>query len=47
VIFAFALRVGMVCLTGTTNREHMREDFASLTIELSEEEIETIESISA
>jgi diketogulonate reductase-like aldo/keto reductase len=47
VIFAFALQLGMICLTGTTNRQHMREDLASSTTELSEAEIETIEQISS
>jgi len=46
VIFAFALQLGMICLTGTTNRQHMREDLAASTIELSEEEVATIGQIS-
>ena len=46
IIFAFALRLGMICLTGTTNPAHMREDLAASSIALSEDEIETIEQIS-
>lgn len=42
IVFAFALRVGMVCLTGTTNAQHMTEDLAAAEIELSEGEIEII-----
>lgn len=46
VVFRFALQLGMICLTGTTDPEHMREDLAVYDLELSEEEIETIEGIS-
>ncbi|MGD9851530.1 MAG: aldo/keto reductase family protein [Nitrospirales bacterium] len=46
VIFRFALQVGMLPLTGTTNEQHMKDDLAVLTgMELSKEEVETIESI--
>ena len=44
IVFAFARQVGMVCLTGTTSAEHMREDLASLDIELSEEELLEVEA---
>ena len=47
VIFAFALHVGMVCLTGTTNPQHMREDLAAEQLKLSEVEVTTIERISS
>jgi diketogulonate reductase-like aldo/keto reductase len=43
IVFAFALQIGMVCLTGTTDARHMAEDLAAGEIRLSEEEIETIE----
>jgi aryl-alcohol dehydrogenase-like predicted oxidoreductase len=36
----------MVCLTGTTNPEHMRDDLTATDLELSDEEIATIEAIS-
>ena len=42
IVFAFAGRVGMVCLTGTTSAQHMAEDLAATEIELSESEIATI-----
>jgi diketogulonate reductase-like aldo/keto reductase len=45
VIFAFARQVGMVPLTGTSNEQHMKEDLASVTLELSEEDVRAIETI--
>ena len=44
VIFAFALQVGMLPLTGTTRSEHMKADLASVNIALSEQEMTAIES---
>jgi diketogulonate reductase-like aldo/keto reductase len=46
VIFRFALQLGMVCLTGTTDPRHMREDLAARELELSRPEIAAIEAIS-
>jgi len=45
VVFRFALQVGMLPLTGTTDPEHMSEDLAALAMELSPEDVETVESI--
>jgi diketogulonate reductase-like aldo/keto reductase len=45
VVFAFARAVGMLPLSGTTNAEHMKEDLASLDLELLPEEVSVIESI--
>ena len=45
VVFRFAMQVGMLPLTGTTDPEHMREDLAAPGIELTAEEIATIERI--
>ena len=42
VVFAFACAVGMLPLTGTTDREHMRQDLAALELELSDDEVATI-----
>jgi diketogulonate reductase-like aldo/keto reductase len=42
VVFAFAHAVGMLPLTGTTDAQHMEEDLASDTIELSDIEVQTI-----
>lgn len=39
IIFAFALAVGMLPLTGTTDPEHMREDLAAASLTLSAEEV--------
>ncbi len=39
IVFAFARQIGMVCLTGTTDPQHMREDLASADIALSDEEL--------
>jgi diketogulonate reductase-like aldo/keto reductase len=46
VVFRFALQVGMITLTGTTDPEHMREDLGALEFELSEEEVAAIERVS-
>lgn len=47
VVFRFALQVGMLPLTGTTDAAHMREDLAALEMELSPEDVETVESIAS
>jgi diketogulonate reductase-like aldo/keto reductase len=45
VIFAFALAVGMLPLTGTSDPEHMRQDLAAEGVELSEDEVRAIEMV--
>ncbi|MGH7929926.1 MAG: aldo/keto reductase family protein [Candidatus Binatia bacterium] len=45
VIFRFAMQVGMLPLTGTTNQQHMREDLQAEQLTLSNEEIRLIETI--
>ncbi len=45
VVFRFALQVGMLPLTGTTDAAHMREDLAAPEMALSAEDVETIERI--
>lgn len=45
LVFRFALQVGMVPLTGTTDREHMREDLAVYELELTADEVGAIEGI--
>jgi diketogulonate reductase-like aldo/keto reductase len=47
IIFRFALDVGMICLTGTTDAEHMRSDLDITDFQLSPEEITRIESVIA
>jgi diketogulonate reductase-like aldo/keto reductase len=43
IIFRFALDVGMIPLTGTTQVEHMRADLEVFDFRLAETEIELIE----
>ena len=46
IIFRFALQIGMLPLTGTTNEQHMKDDFAVLAkFELSAEDVNKIELI--
>lgn len=45
VIFRFAMQIGMLPLTGTTNQRHMKEDLQADQFTLSQEEIEDIETI--
>lgn len=45
IVFRFALHVGMICLTGTTDLRHMREDLEVRDFDLEEREIEEIEQI--
>ena len=45
VIFRFAMQVGMVPLTGTTNFQHMQDDLRVYDIELTAAEVSLIEGI--
>ena len=46
IIFRFALQIGMLPLTGTTNEQHMKDDLTVLAkFELSEEDIKKTEFI--
>jgi diketogulonate reductase-like aldo/keto reductase len=45
VVFRFALQVGMLPLTGTSDVEHMREDLAALDFELGDADVATLERI--
>jgi diketogulonate reductase-like aldo/keto reductase len=47
VVFSFAAAVGMLPLTGTTSRDHMREDLAALDLELSAADLATLEEVGA
>lgn len=42
VIFRFAVQMGILPLTGTTNPEHMKQDLASLDLRLTEDEVKSI-----
>ena len=45
VVFAFARAVGILPLTGTTNPEHMKQDLASVGLELPQEALRAIENL--
>ncbi len=45
IIFRFAMQIGMLPLTGTTSRQHMKEDLQAERLALSAEEIRRIETI--
>lgn len=45
IVFAFARRVGMIPLTGTTSQRHMADDLRALEIEISDEDAALIERI--
>ena len=45
VVFAFAMHIGMLPLTGTTNPQHMKEDLQAEQLTLSTEDIQRIEAI--
>ena len=43
MVFRFALDVGMIPLTGTTDAAHMREDLAAFDFRLEPDEVALIE----
>ncbi len=45
VVFAFAMHIGMLPLTGTTNPQHMKEDRQAEQLVLSSEDIQRIETM--
>ncbi|MDP2382128.1 MAG: aldo/keto reductase [Nitrospirota bacterium] len=45
VVFRFAMQVGMLPLTGTTNPQHMKEDLQAEQLALTEEDMQVIETI--
>jgi diketogulonate reductase-like aldo/keto reductase len=45
VVFRFARAVGMLPLTGTSDAEHMRQDLASETLPLSDDDVQAIETL--
>ena len=45
VIFRFAMQIGMLPVTGTTNGQHMKEDLKAEQLVLTSEEIHLIETI--
>ena len=47
VVFRFAVAIGMLPLTGTTDPEHAREDLAALALDLGPDDVALIEALSA
>ena len=47
VVFRFALDVGMIPLTGTTNADHMRADLDVFDFQLTPEEVALVEGLAA
>jgi diketogulonate reductase-like aldo/keto reductase len=45
IIFAFARAIGILPLTGTSNAEHMKQDLASLDLNLPPEAVKAIEAL--
>ncbi|MDP7040976.1 MAG: aldo/keto reductase [Myxococcota bacterium] len=45
IIFAFALHVGMLPLTGTSSQKHMQEDLAATASDLSTDDVNLIENL--
>ena len=45
VVFRFAMQVGMLSLTGTTNPQHMKEDLQAEQFTLTAEDMQVIEAI--
>lgn len=45
VIFRFAMQIGMLPLTGTTSRQHMKEDLEAERLTLSTDEVRQIEDV--
>ena len=47
IVFRFALDVGMIPLTGTTNADHMRADLEVFDFQLDRDEVARIEQVAA
>jgi diketogulonate reductase-like aldo/keto reductase len=45
VVFRFAFAVGMVALTGTSDRTHMQQDLAALDLAVTESDMVALERI--
>jgi diketogulonate reductase-like aldo/keto reductase len=45
IVFAFARSVGMLPLTGTSDAEHMKQDLASIDLQLPPEAVRALESV--
>ncbi len=45
IVFAFARQIGMLPLTGTSSAEHMKQDLASLSLELPPDAVNAIKAL--
>jgi len=45
IVFRFAMQVGMLPLTGTTNPQHMKEDLQAEQLTLTDEDMQVIETV--
>ena len=45
VVFRFAMQIGMLPLTGTTNQQHMKDDLQAEQLTLTDEDMQVIETI--
>jgi diketogulonate reductase-like aldo/keto reductase len=45
LVFRYAVQIGMVPLTGTSNEQHMKEDLQTHDFELTTDELSVIDSI--
>lgn len=45
IVFRFAMQIGMISLTGTSDPQHMREDLAAIDFQLNPEEVHQIERL--
>jgi diketogulonate reductase-like aldo/keto reductase len=45
LVFRFAMQVGMLPLTGTTNQQHMKEDLQAERFTLAAEDLKTVEKM--
>jgi len=45
LVFRFAMQVGMLPLTGTSNQQHMNEDLQSDQFTISAEDLQRLETI--
>ena len=45
IVFRFALKVGMLPLTGTSSEAHMKEDLAAKDVALTDADVEAIERL--
>ncbi|MBA4075574.1 MAG: hypothetical protein C0508_11085 [Cyanobacteria bacterium PR.023] len=45
IVFRFAMQIGMLPLTGTTNQQHMLDDLTAESLSLTADEMQTIENM--